>query len=428
MKKKLVYLLFCLLSLLGLAAGCMRAAAPTEEAEEPPINYTATATIDVAARSWQGEVTVDYPMPAPCAELWVWAPNGVRGATINGTAVTQETAGVYCRLSLDKSYPKGATIRLDMALGGDYPDPTALCSLYDIVPLVCAYEDGYLHPAPIDGRRYARVVGDEIRLTVTIAKTMVVATSAADFTRAYAGDMQVLTCLFSAQEGAHLAISPYFVRNTAEVGGVTWEYYATAPNSLTMQTLRTAAQNAADLWGETGKRRVNLVTGIEPVSVGGLCALEKGNVREVTRAVTAAWCMAPTDPAHPWVTESLREYLLYLYLSAYDEKAAAAQIAEARQAVTAYGMVHGATGEAAAMDAETAVYTTEGYDVLLRQKGLLLWYSLREIAGAAVDKAALSLAAREKIAPDDVTEAVCLSTGHDYRAFFDAWLRGKVLL
>lgn len=434
MKKTIALVVtLCMLLAATLTAwtGCTpkHVANDAEDMTAKPLDYTVAAQLDIKERKLTGTVKVDYT--APCddlQEIWLWAPFGITAATYDGKEMATDRQGVYTRLALAEAYPRGTLLALELSFVVDYPDPTLTAIVQDFIPVVAAYDNGFLRPAPSTWTDYAMPSEGEVHMSLSMTSSLVAVTNAGQQERVYADGQQVLSCTWWRTDGCMLATGPHLMRRTATVGNTTWEYYATSMGDLTWQSLQQVVENAHALWGDCTRKHVALVYTGEACCRQGMATLAKGNVRELIGDVVAQWCTIKTDSACPWIAAGLRVFAEWCYLQAYDPDAAQNMIRRARQDVIEYGVAHGATGEGARMDKPLNAYDQAAYSALLCNKGLLMWYTLHELAGNVCADVAQALCRRTSLSAADVLDAMRNATNTDYSAFFKAWLEGKVLL
>ncbi len=420
--------MLCLVILLStLLCGCRHAApsAPRQQ-ELEPIAYSAQIVLDAATKRMEGTLQFTFVSPENgLKELCVWAPHGLDGAQCNEQSLSLERQENYTLLALPTVAEAGSEwdIRLRFSMDCAYG---AGFVARDFIPLVCAFDQGFLRPQAPDYAPYFRPWAGQVDMTIVAPKTQVVLCSGQLVERTYPDGIQSVRYALDVARPNQMIADPYLARREATVGHTHWEYYATSLHDPVWQTLLSLADAATTLWGEPAHDHVAIVQG-SYAATPALVGMAATDMRTIAEAVAAMWAGAPAADA--WITPSIERFALYRLYVDIDEKAAYKLRDEARQTLLEYQLLFGQTGDAARMDKPLASYDENAYRALLENKGLLLWSTLREIAGEAIDRAILALR-RSPTAPDTaaVMAAVSKTTHHDYSDYFAAWLGGNVLL
>ena len=417
------------LALCALSVACTPRTVPENTpAERAAARYAADLTFDADTRCLEGAVRIEYAAPyADCEEVWLWAPRAEVTAVCEGQSLAAAKQSVYVRLSLPRAFAYGETIPLDLHIHAACQSQGYTTYATDFLPLAVAWRQGYRMPAPLAHTSYAQLDEGSVDLCLHMPKAWVAACVGHTSEATYTDTERVAHYVSEATQSTALYTSPYWMRRTAEVGDVTWEYYATSMSDLVWQHVRACAEEANALWGRCPVDTVRLVQTAIDYQGGGLATVTE-NHRAVEDAVLSQWCRQPIRDDCPWIGVSLRAYLGYMYRETYLPQEAETEYRRAKDAVLSYGTMHGETGECARLDAALSAYDAEGYATLLRDKGLCMWRTLADIDDG-VRRVAVDLARRSQpLTWDEVANALRHACGTEYAYFLSAWLGGEVIM
>lgn len=421
-----IILSICLCLTCTVATACQKVEYDVDpQPANEPVHYAVDISLSTERNAIEGTERIAYAVPYEgCDQVCLWHKGTILRASVNGVELTKETGDVYTYLTLPKQLAQGDIVSIEV----DFETPCTVGETYwqvqDYVPLVCAYDGAFICPTPSESGDYRKLAAGEVQLSLHAPKSMVVALNAETAEREYEDEQQVLRWQKGAETHLALAASPYYIRKSATVGQTTWEYYATTVDALTWQTIQAVAANARETMGECKSGRVCVVQGCN-IDVDGLVGLRGRTIGEVTDKVAAQWGKAHGDA---WIEASVEQYVLWAYHEAWNAQNAERMKQTARDNVTSYGIRHGRTGDGARMDAPIESYDREGYDALLRDKGLLFWLNLHEIAGDVVGECVHALCSMDHVDKRTLAAVLKEKTGTDYAYYVEAWIEGKVMI
>lgn len=423
---KQMALLVCCVVLGGVLAACVPPKTVTKT--DWTVSYVADVAFAPQENRLDGEVTVQFTAPADLNEVALWTPAcTVVRAELGGEELAIRQDAPYTMVQTSMRQGRAYTLRLQF--GGAVEQQSKVWLARHYLPLVCDFDGDFVCPAPCDWAPYARLAVGECRLTLTTPKTMVAAHCGERQEQRFDDEQQVLRYCMRADTGVCAAFSPYFVRQTLQVGPTTVEYYATAVNDIAWQRVQNVVQDTAQTWGDCPHKSLIVVQGQQPARADGWACLATSDTVSVCRAVVPLWATAPTacDTA-PWVTASMDEYAVWDCCTRQDATAGNALLQQANDAWRLYAVTHGATGEAQRLDKPLGEYDHDTYRVLLQQKGLLLWYNLQQLLGDELVRAMRHCRQGEARCDTKRVLAVFGQVGQaDYAAAIAAWIEGNVM-
>lgn len=426
MKRRiLLSVVLCLCAAIALS-GCIQRdepEPPQPTAKTTPVHYEVEVTLGREESKLTGTEAILFTAPCSgCDQVCLWSKATISQASVDGVALKVQTGDVYTHLTLPRALDAQEAVTIYVQFEMPIVESAAVWQTADYIPLVCAYRDGFLCPPPSAMGDYRAIADGTVDLTIRLPKSMVAVVGGDNVSRTYSDDTQTIALSAPATARPGLLASPYYIRKSATIGGTTWEYYASTVDPLIWQTVQAVAENAHALWGDCPTARVCVVQGCSP-DMAGLTGLNSRALGEVHKKVISQWGKASGEP---WIAAGIEAYVQWAYYAHYDEATADKLLATAKDNVLAYGLAHGKTGEATAMNRPLDTYDEEAHQALLSDKGLLFWYNLRAIAGDVIDQCVHTLCATGHVDTSTLLSVLRDKTGTDYSYYVDAWVGGKV--
>ncbi len=357
------------------------------------------------------------------------------------------------RVKLSKPLKRKEKIVFDISYSINLANLKHRLGYYDYVynianfyPVMCVFEDGAFkeYDYTLIGDPFYTETAD-YKVNFTCPANFVVAHTG-NSSESVLNDDNTKTLAISAENVRDFAIcaSPYFILRTAQVGNATVKYYYTQESDAAARLEHISSVLSA-LGGYFGSYPYDTFCVVKtPFAFGGMeypglvyvsDSLEKEELdMTIVHETAHQWwygTVGNDQIRYAWLDEALAEFSTFYYYRQTDSKKYKLYFQENYDQYVRYASITGLTGDIAAMDAPLYEYDDYRYSANIYLKGMLMLMSLYEIKGEALIGALNSYAEtyRYKTATPELFIATLSKVMKSpLQNYFDAWLKGKVIL
>lgn len=375
--------------------------------------YRAEVQLSTPTYTLFGVQHIEYDLPEQTDVIWLWTGQAtIKQALLDGKEIAFAQEGAYCQLVPKTPPAYGESVQLQI----EFEAAMTAGVVQDYLPFVCAYDNGYCRPQPVEFAPYARVEQGDCTVQIDLPVTLAACHSG---TRENISFPERQRLLYRLTAGHSLfAVSPDWVCRSKTVQDTSLALY--------IQNTRCALQSQAAEFVD----KAVAVLGPCPVAVSvaqsHAFAVSEGLVladdqADVQLGLAMQWLLPYTTQTDAWVLPSLAAF--YRWLCNADSAANDLYNATLADCCLYQTLQYGADTR---LDAPLGDYDKDAYVALLQQKGMLMWYSLYQVVGDKLP-AALRYALQTCPTQDEFVRRLFAKIG-DYGYFLDAWLGGDVVL
>ncbi|NCA66943.1 MAG: M1 family peptidase [Clostridia bacterium] len=318
-------------------------------------------------------------------------------------------------------------------------------NLANFYPIMCVYEDGgfteYSY-CKLGDPFYSEVAS--YKVTLTLPKNYVAAHTGNVEQVTETEDTKTLQLEADNVRDFAICASPYFIMRTDTVGATAIKYYY-VEESGAAERLEHIKSVLTAFNGYFCNYPYSTLTVVKtPFAFGGMeypqlvyisDSLTKTETDMViTHELAHQWwygLVGNDQIKYAWQDEALAEFSMLYYYKNNNPKLYKSYFDDSYDKYTRYASITGLTGNTAAMDNILYDYDDYRYSANVYIKGMLMLASLYELEGEALI-AALSAYAKaytyKTATPEDFVNTISVYFKCSQAAYFDAWLKGKVIL
>lgn len=319
-------------------------------------------------------------------------------------------------------------------------------NIANFYPIMCIYENGGFteyNYSKLGDPFYSEIANYNVNFT--FPKNFIVAHTGSEVTR-IENNNDTITLKLSAEKVRDFAIcaSPYFIVRTIPLGNVTIKYYYINEDNADsrLNHIKSVMEAFSNYYTDYPYNTLSVVK--TPFAFGGMEYPQlvyisdtlSGEESEmvITHELAHQWwygLVGNDQIKHPWLDESLAEFSTLYYYRQQNAVKYESYFKNYYDKYIRYASITGLTGDNAVMDDCLYDYDDYRYSANVYTKGMLMYMSLYEIKGEKLISALSDYAkayAYKTATPELLITSLSLSLKSPQQAYFDAWLKGKVIL